>query len=628
MGYYDPNKDYSLAIKQAKDSGASASEISRLQSERQNKIDAKYGGKDPYKGKSDIMGSGSSKGSSRDVEDAVKDTWDRVYSGGSKELTKGPGYVTGGYTPGAAYGTPMLADNPYYKNPVSGSGADMSRRPDLAGSYAVSNGYTVFYDEDGYAVKARKGVTDYTPHRDINAENGTYNQSGAWSDNEVLTAADRQRIQDIRARMQAGQLSGDEANRLANEIRSGYGYTIDKAGNVTDLGALSSVDARRRAWGLPTNDVSAEQQNFLQLMFPEQGTRDSGALLGSLYELNQGTYQPQGGGTAPNVSALGGSDLSAYLRDMYEQNIAAQQAALKSAYEQNVAAYEAQDDLIANAYQQQRNQAAGQNELQRLQMAEMGISHGLNTGATGQLALAQSAALQGSLADIGSAEATSRAENSLALKQLEAQYRNAVAQAMAEGNAQLASALYDEYVRQENLSWQQYQYQQEQQRIAQQTARADATDRAELLASLGDFSGYRALGYSDADIDLMQRVYAAQNEMPFEQGSAGGSSGAGGGRNSVKKAVSYNNSGLTSNQVQELQKYYGVTPDGLWGGGSQKAAGGLTADQAWTALQGLRQNIGMNRTEEGRVNAIQNAVNAGTLTETQAMYLLSQFNLM
>ena len=97
-GYYDPNKDYSLAIKQAKDSGASASEISRLQSERQNKIDAKYGGSDPYKGSSNIMGSGSissktsgsfskkdpSGGSyDRDVADAVKNTWDSVYSGGS-----------------------------------------------------------------------------------------------------------------------------------------------------------------------------------------------------------------------------------------------------------------------------------------------------------------------------------------------------------------------------------------------------------------------------------------------------------------------------------------------------------------------------------------------------------------
>lgn len=61
-GYYNPNLDYSLAIKNAQDSGASQSYISQLQQERQNKIDAIYGGSDPYKGSSNIMGSGSSGG--------------------------------------------------------------------------------------------------------------------------------------------------------------------------------------------------------------------------------------------------------------------------------------------------------------------------------------------------------------------------------------------------------------------------------------------------------------------------------------------------------------------------------------------------------------------------------------
>lgn len=62
-GYYNPNTDYSLAIKNAQNNGASQSYISQLQQERQNKIDAMYGGSDPYKGSSDIMGSGSSSGS-------------------------------------------------------------------------------------------------------------------------------------------------------------------------------------------------------------------------------------------------------------------------------------------------------------------------------------------------------------------------------------------------------------------------------------------------------------------------------------------------------------------------------------------------------------------------------------
>ena len=177
-------------------------------------------------------------------------------------------------TGGGIYGIPTI--NSDVKNYKQGGvtyqvGANMARRPDLAGKIAVSNGYTVFYDDNGYATKAIKGVADYTPHQDINAGNGTYNSAGAWTDNEMLTEADRKKIENIRAQMQAGKLTGDEANQLANQIRSGYGYTIDKQGNVTDLLALSAVDARRQEWGLGSNDPNEAQQNFLNLWYNGSG---------------------------------------------------------------------------------------------------------------------------------------------------------------------------------------------------------------------------------------------------------------------------------------------------------------------------------------------------------------------
>ena len=487
-GYYDPNKDFSKSISEAK---AAGKDTSRLEAERQNKIDDKYGGKEPTMYGSNKTYSQASRDNDRDtISNAISISNSRGgnssnfgstgstggSTGNTSELVKGPGYVTGGYTMGVN-GSPILNDNPHWKGGVSASKADMSRRPDLANGYATSNGYTVFYDEDGYATKAIKGVADYTPHQDINAGNGTYNSAGAWTDNEMLTEADRKKIENIRAQMQAGQITGDQANQLANQIRSGYGYTIDKQGNVTDLVALSSVDARRQTWGLPTNGVSSEMQNFLQLMYPELQTSDPNALLAAQYALTQGTYNPQTVYTAPAAQTLtavspyaGGSvssidlgssfgslggDASQYLQEMYAQQIAAQLAALKSTYEQNVADIQAQDDLITSAYDKQRNQAAAQNELQRMQMNELGLMQGLNTGASGQMALAQSAALQGNLATIGSQEAQSLADNALNLTKLTAQYKNAADQAAAEGNAQLASALYNEYVRQQELALQQ-----------------------------------------------------------------------------------------------------------------------------------------------------------------------------
>ena len=56
-----------------------------------------------------------------------------------------------------------------------------------------------------------------------------------------------------------------------------------------------------------------------------------------------------------------------------------------------------------------------------------------------------------------------------------------------------------------------------------------------------------------------------------------------------KKKGSYSNGSLTNQQVKQLQKYYGVSQDGKWGANSKKAAGGLTADQAWAKYQGTHK---------------------------------------
>ena len=610
-GYYDPNKDYSKAISEAK---AAGKDTSQLEAERQNKIDDKYGGKEPNMYGSDKTFSQASRDNdSDDISNAISISNSRggnssnFGSGGSSggstgntsELVKGPGYLTGGYTMGVN-GSPILNDNPYWKGGVSASKADMSRRPDLANGYATSNGYTVFYDEDGYATKAIKGVADYTPHQDINAGNGTYNSAGAWTDNEMLTEADRKKIENIRAQMQAGQITGDQANQLANQIRSGYGYTIDKQGNVTDLGALSSVDARRQAWGLPTNGVSSEMQNFLQLMYPELQTSDPNALLAAQYALTQGTYNPQTVYTAPAAQTLtavspyaGGSvssidlgssfgslggDASQYLQEMYAQQIAAQLAALKSTYEQNVADIQAQDDLITSAYAQQRNQAAAQNDLQRMQMNEYGIMRGLGSGASGQMALAQSAALQGSLAQLGTQEAQSLSDNALSRQKLTIAYRNAADQAAAEGNAQLASALYNEYVRQQELALQQQAAAQEQANWEAKMAYQQQQD------ALAQQNWQAQFDYQKAQDDLnyqltLQKLY----------GSSAGNTGSTVRTSTRVKApsVGYNNGRLTTAQViqlqQDLNKYLPdgqkIAVDGKWGPATQAAAGGYTADE-------------------------------------------------
>ena len=92
-GYYNPNKDYSAAILNAQKSGASQQVISQLQQERQNKIDAQYGGVDPYKGSEDIMGTGGG----------------GTVSSGSYGSSGSSQYASG-WTPGAGYTEEFDAD--------------------------------------------------------------------------------------------------------------------------------------------------------------------------------------------------------------------------------------------------------------------------------------------------------------------------------------------------------------------------------------------------------------------------------------------------------------------------------------------------------------------------------------
>lgn len=168
-------------------------------------------------------------------------------------------------------------------------------------------------------------------------------------------------------------------------------------------------------------------------------------------------YWNSGGSGGGAVSGSGGSgtsggiavaDFSQYLKDLYAANTEKQLAALKNAYDQNTAALNAQGAEIPKTYYAAKNETAAQSALAKQQFNEYAATRGLNTGTSGQAALANSAALQGNLADIGASEAKALSDHSLARTQLESQYQNAISQAQAEGDTQLAQALYQEYVRQ------------------------------------------------------------------------------------------------------------------------------------------------------------------------------------
>lgn len=507
-GYYDKNKDYSKELQRT---DLSASERAQLTQERQNKIDAQYGGKEPNM-------TGSNK------------TYSQSYGGSSGGSSKGS-YNGIDYTrknnSGGVYGAPISNSDVknYTRNGVTyRAGADMSRRPDLAGGYAISNGYTVFYDNNGYAYKASKGAADYTPHRDANAGNGSYNTNGAWTDNEMLSAADKQKIADIRSQLQAGKITGDQANQAANAIRAGYGYSIDKNGYVTDNGALSRVNDRRAQLGLPTNPEDASTGYYRYLMNTDTSPLAQAAGLVKSYEDFKNGYTP---GTLPSVSDT--DILQGLVNNGYNTSDAGKPS-FDYSYDSEMRAL---IDQILNSNLSDWKQGD--------QYAALRDQYAANGQMSMTDLLGQVSSRTGGLASSYAASVANQEYNDW-MSKLEQAAQEMYQQDRSDKLNNLGvlndaySREYGEYGDKLN-QWntdRNFAYQQAQDALANQWKQKEwdynmsqdewnrAAQQADMMASYGDFSGYKALGYTDAQIGQMRQAYQIQQAAKAKSGSSGG----------------------------------------------------------------------------------------------------------
>jgi hypothetical protein len=561
-GYYDKNKDYSKELQRT---DLSASERNRLTQERQNKINDKYGGKEPNmigsnKTYSQTYGGGTFGGNSKGTYWGVE--YDRSNNGGG------------------IYGVPT--SNSQQKNYKQGGvtyqvGADMSRRPDLAGGYAVSNGYTVFYDKDGYATKASKGTIDYTPHQDINAGNGSYGKNGAWTDREMMgdkQGSDFWKIQDIRNRLQRGEITGDQASQAANAIRAGYGYTIDKNGYVTDNGALSAVNDRRKQLGLSTDPENAELGYYRYLMGTDTSPLAQAAGLVKSYDEFNGTYTPTDVLQGLINNGFNTSDAG---RPSFDYSYDSEMRALiDQILNSNLADWKKGDQ-----YSALRDQYAANGQMS---MADL---------------LGQVSSRTGGLASSYAASVANQEYNDW-MSKLEQAAREMYQQDRSDklNSLGMLSDAYDreygEYGDKLN-QWnadRNFAYQQAQDALANQWKQKEwdynmsqdewnkAAQQAEMMASYGDFSGYKALGYTDSQIESMRQAYQIAQTAKAKSGRSGSSGGKKSGDSGMKLSVAKDNAkqGIFTQDVLDafhnagysdeyLESAYGYEPNGTSGSG-------------------------------------------------------------
>lgn len=246
-----------------------------------------------------------------------------------------------------------------------------------------------------------------------------------------------------------------------------------------------------------------------------------------------------GGYETPSVK-----DQSDLVREMYEENLAANKSQLESDYNQNLSDLESEASKIGSTYYEQQRQAQAESDRNRQAFQEYANARGLNSGTGGQAELARNNQLSANLNSLRQSEAEKRAEVERQRVLLGQQYQSAIQKAQADNDLAKAKALYEEAVRvDESIS---------------SAAKADA-DRAlqmfnilnnTALSAAGayasqtepDLSLYAKLlgggGSSSAELtDLYNKAQSILSSGGYHTSSGGGGGGSSGG-STFKKATS------------------------------------------------------------------------------------------
>lgn len=198
--------------------------------------------------------------------------------------------------------------------------------------------------------------------------------------------------------------------------------------------------------------------------------------------------------TTPQKSASVGG--TGYINEMYNSRIDADKASLAADYDSSMAALNRAKEQIEPAYYAAKNTAASDAARSKDAWNEYAAARGLNAGTSGQAELARNSIYQSAVTELNRAEADAEADAELQRRQLQADYAAAINQVRSEQEAARNLALLEEYYRQQEL-----------QRNAEETAYSRAVQKAQILASIGDYSGYKAMGYTDAEIAALEMYY-------------------------------------------------------------------------------------------------------------------------
>ena len=309
------------------------------------------------------------------------------------------------------------------------------------------------------------------------------------------------------------------------------------------------------------------------------------------------------------------------ISDLYGKALDAQKLQYQAALDKGIDAQEQARGSIAKSYQTAANDLAVQYERNRRNLNAQALARGLNTGTGSQQQLAVNQAFSKSMGGLRSEEAAQNAGIDKAIANLKIDYQNNITQAIADNDYKKAAALMDDY--NDKLNWLDNQKLNNQNRLDtlgdRNLANLDegtasnrgyldtqtsnnqnwldtqtryeqerALERAETLASYGDFSGYAEL-YGSAQASIMKQMWIAQNPLlAYNTGTIG---------------VDRYRALTGEDPPGYVEPSSGGGGGGGYGGGDGGSGGGYTYDDVKEAYERLKNTEGGAQTAANAVSA-------------------------
>lgn len=185
------------------------------------------------------------------------------------------------------------------------------------------------------------------------------------------------------------------------------------------------------------------------------------------------------------------------INKIYDTNLTNQKQGLLDAYNSNTAAQAQQTQDIQKNFGAANYDIGVQNDRNANNVTQFADVRDVNTGLGSQHRLNLNNARASSMGKVAFQQQQALQESQRQAALMETNYKNRVAAALADNDYKRAAALMDDYNNQN--TWREQQ--------------------AQILATFGDFSGYKPL-YGDETVGTMQKVWNAQNpEAAYRMGN-------------------------------------------------------------------------------------------------------------